>query len=359
MKALFICKKFVDTYGISYGLNNSAQFVVDWLKGEGYDAVLDYVTDSNGIDRLVTQHNPTHVVIQALWVPPSKFEELLKIPRHRDRVWIVRIHSRVPFLANEGIAIDWIYKYNTIYNTYGNPHVAPNSENTSWEFVNALGVKSFYLPNVYYIDSSHPKVEEEQEPKNKGKGKGWGLFKDKDRGTEVDIGCFGAIRPMKNQLAQAMAAIVFADSHRMNLHFHMNTSRTEQRGDQVYRNIKSMFVNNPRHELVEHTWLDHDSFMDIVSMMDFGMQVSLTESFNIVTADFVSSGIPMVVSQDIEWMPSICKCSPNSIQDMVDKLNFIKKFSKFGITTIAKMSLNTYNKEAKRIWLRYLVGSNT
>jgi len=46
--------------------------------------------------------------------------------------------------------------------------------------------------------------------------------------------------------------------------------------------------------------MDHSDFISIVKSMDIGMQVSLSESFNIVAADFVSNGIPLVGSPDIE-----------------------------------------------------------
>src|SRR6185437_13120675 len=43
------------------------------------------------------------------WVVPEKFRVL--IPLHPKVRWIVRIHSEIPFLAMEGIAMDWIARY--------------------------------------------------------------------------------------------------------------------------------------------------------------------------------------------------------------------------------------------------------
>ena len=67
-------------------------------------------------------------------------------------------------------------------------------------------------------------------------------------------------------------------------------------------NSVSLFKNNPKHELVEYDWLTHDDFIDVVQSMDLGMQVSFTETFNIVTADFVNNNIPVVVSKEIPWV---------------------------------------------------------
>jgi len=46
--------------------------------------------------------------------------------------------------------------------------------------------------------------------------------------------------------------------------------------------------------------MEHNDFIRVVKSMDIGMQVSLSESFNIVAADFVSNGVPLVGSPDIE-----------------------------------------------------------
>jgi hypothetical protein len=67
------------------------------------------VTDNNDIDREVTEYKPTHVIIEALWVIPEKFHVLRKL--HPSVTWIARVHSELPFLANEGVAIDWMCNY--------------------------------------------------------------------------------------------------------------------------------------------------------------------------------------------------------------------------------------------------------
>ena len=52
----------------------------------------------------------------------SKFEVLQKL--HPNVKWIVRLHSEIPFIANEGIAMDWIYEYQK----YDNVFVSLNSK---------------------------------------------------------------------------------------------------------------------------------------------------------------------------------------------------------------------------------------
>ena len=112
-KVLFILKKRQTSHtgyaSVSSGLLNSAKFVSDMLNKNGIESHLVEVNDNNCIDREVTKFKPTHVIIEALWVVPQKFEVLTKL--HPNVQWIIRLHSDISFLANEGIAIEWIYEY--------------------------------------------------------------------------------------------------------------------------------------------------------------------------------------------------------------------------------------------------------
>jgi len=86
-------------------LVNSAYFVSEYLKSIGIESEVVTVVDGNDVDKVVTQYDPTHIFIQALFITPAKMYELMNLSRHANRNWIVRIHSKVPFLANEGIAM--------------------------------------------------------------------------------------------------------------------------------------------------------------------------------------------------------------------------------------------------------------
>ncbi len=302
-RVLFILKRREDynldpeTYstGMSTGLLNSASFVVDMLNETGNiiaDCVV--VTDNNDIDRAVTQFQPTHVIIEALWVVPSKFDVLCKL--HPNVRWIIRFHSEMPFIANEGIAIEWIGGYLDYPNvqlaanaprfyeelkTIARAHTSRRPSYWSHELT-----KVVYLPNYYPIDLPPYKQPETMYEKD-----------------VIDIGCFGAIRPLKNHLTQAVAAISFGDSIRKPINFHINAGRTEMKGDSVLKNLISLFdvVEAHGHSLVIHDWMPHDEFVDLSGTMDLGLQVSFSETFNIVAADMISQGVPIVVSKEIPW----------------------------------------------------------
>lgn len=330
-KVLFITSdKIKDSYGITSGLFNSASFVVSFLNKNGIHAKLASIPDSNSIDKVVTEFNPDIVVIEALWVPPYKFVELLNIPRHASRKWMVRIHSKAPFLSMEGMATKWIRDYTTINN--GAIIIAPNTIELTEQLTSCFPMGNFtYLPNIYTIKEIVKPLKPIDE-------------------DYIDIGCFGAIRPMKNIYQQAMAAIEFAEVIDKKLRFHINASRTEQNGNNVLKNLRALFEFSI-HELVEHGWYNHHEFLQEASKMDLCMQVSLSESFNIVTADIVSVDVPIVISTDIEWMPWILKTVPTSHDKIIKKLMIAYSFPKT-ISKIQKFYLKKYNKKAEKIWLK-------
>jgi hypothetical protein len=320
--------------GMSTGLLNSAQFVHDMLIDNGIDSAIEVVVDNNDIDRVVTAHNPTHVIIEALWVVPSKFNELCRL--HPDVIWIVRTHSQTSFIANEGIAMEWLIEYAK----YPNVFIGINSP----EFVRDVTVilfstgvpnpksKVIYLPNYYPAvvrkTANHPHI------------------------NELHIGCFGAIRPFKNHLAQAIAAIELADLARIPLFFHVNGNRNEQKGDANFKNLVALFDVNPNHTLVAHDWMPHDRFVELLSTMDLGMQVSFTETFNIVAADMIMAGVPVVASPEIAWMRTGL-CSPTDILSMVQALYRTWLRRNDNVKSNSK-GLVDYVHEAEVIWMNYI-----
>lgn len=333
MKVQFItCDRVKDTYGVTSGLFNSATFVRNYLRSIGIESELTPVVDSNGIDKIVTDYNPDIVIIEALWCPPGKFEELLKIPRHKNRRWIIRIHSKAPFLANEGLATKWIIQYANL-----GLEIAPNTEELTKQFDSSLPFGKFtYLPNIYHADPFRKGAKENQD------------F------DYIDIGCFGAIRPMKNTYQQALAAIDFASNIGKKLRFHVNSSRVEQNGNNVLKNLEALFEYS-EHELVHHRWYKHNDFLEAVSQMDMCMQVSFSESFNIVTADSVTAKVPVVCSEDISWMPRIMRVRPTSHKRIVRKLGIAYLLSA-PIVFTQSLFLKYYNYKAKKCWVTNLKG---
>lgn len=147
-RVLFICKKRQTEYGVSYGLINSCRFLCNALERLGVEGKVVAVIDNNCIDREVHQYKPTHVFIEALWVVAEKFHVL--VPRYPKVKWYVRLHSNIPFLANEGIAMEWISKYDALQKQYPNFHIAVNSKKIQSDLQKTLDLQTVYTPNVYF-----------------------------------------------------------------------------------------------------------------------------------------------------------------------------------------------------------------
>lgn len=326
-KILFILKKRMTSGGenshggFSSGLSNSIRFVADMLKEYPNSEVKTVeVVDNNSIDKEVTAFRPDIVFIEALWVVPDKFEILTKLHPHVK--WVIRLHSDTPFLANEGVAIDWLFRYKA----FRNVTIAANSIFAVEALAGLLKEEVAYLPNYY------PIAEE-------------------SRGT-LHIGCFGAMRPMKNQLTQAIAAVQYADETGRTLYFHINAGRVEK-GENVLRNIRAVFAHT-KHRLVEHGWMNHEEFLRIVKRMDIGMQVSLSETYNIVAADFVASDVPIVVSQEITFIEEGSQViNPKDIGEIVERLYHAEGWNDCVVRTNRSL-LYDNSLEAKHIWFCYL-----
>jgi glycosyltransferase involved in cell wall biosynthesis len=365
-KVLFILKLRHD-YSCDYGANhlatgmfNSAKFVTDMLNSKGIESKVVIVVDNNSIDREVTLFRPTHVFIEGLWVVPEKFEVLM--PLHRDVTWVIRVHSEIPFLAQEGNAMNWIFEY-----MKRGVHVSCNSDrvnNTLRSLVgdlldlnrDRLDRQMPLLPNYYPIDSQSfvqaiAKMLEKMIRRGRG-GRPDPSFQPK---THFDIGCFGAIRPLKNQLIQAIAAVEFAKRNRVGLRFHINTGRFEQNGSNQYKNIKALFDQlGPNFELIEHPWMTHDDFKKLLrDEIDIAMQVSLSETFNIVTADAISVGTPTVVSPELSWCSTLTFAEPTNIESIVETLDRVWR-NRDRVAAFSHKQLERYSDMAERRWIQYL-----
>jgi hypothetical protein len=321
----------------SSGLKNSATYVCDMLVKNGFESKTVQVVDNNDIDRVVTEYKPDVVVIEALWVVPSKFEVLRNL--HPNVKWIIRLHSEIPFLANEGIAMEWINEYIVQPNVF----VSFNSWETQKNFMQymkaispSLVNKLIYLPNYYPVKSKAT-------PSPTWKP-----------GDVIDIGCFGAVRPMKNHLMQAAAAIEFCERKKLKLRFHINAERVEGRGDTVLRNLREMFEPLAgKHELVEHPWLEREAFLELVGSMDFGLQVSMSETFNIVSADFVSEDTPIVTSKEVDWMPDFFCAEPTILESIVDAMDRVMKYDRHWVwLERQRKALMKYVNESEEIWVK-------
>jgi hypothetical protein len=167
----------------------------------------------------------------------------------------------------------------------------------------------------------------------------------------IDIACFGAIRPFKNNMTQALASIEFCKRKNKKLRFHINSERNELNGATVYENLIQLFANldNNQYSLVCHPWASRDEFLEICSTIDIGMQVSFTETFNIVGADIITHGVPMIGSSEIPWLSERYIAHPQDVEDIIDKL--ILTYDNLERNVISNQkSLSDYVENTIKVW---------
>ncbi|WP_407305824.1 hypothetical protein [Acinetobacter sp.] len=351
-RSLFILKRrhdytqdpsYSSSYQVATGMYNSSKFVVDELEAGKRECKLELVVDNNDIDRVVTEYKPTHVFLEGLWVVPSKFEELMAIPRHKNVKWHIRIHSEIPFIATEGIAMDWIPQY-LKQGVYICPNAPRALEQIKWLATKTVGGTQAeklvqYLPNCYPTNFASYPVKVNQAEKTELNSKGF-----------IDIACFGAYRPLKNHLQQAFIALRYAESIGKNLRFHTN-GRIDQAGGPPAQNVKKL-LDAAGAELVVHNWEDRETFLKSLQEIDVLLQVSISETFNIVAADCTLAGTPMLVSKEISWAYPTYG-DPQSVTDCLRKLQLIMGNKSFFVNG-NRSGLNIYASSSRRRWLSYL-----
>lgn len=317
----------------SSGLWNSTRFIVEALSARGVHAEIVEVHDGNDIDREVMRFDPDVVVIEALWMTPAKAKELLSLRRHQGRIWTIHMHSGLPFLAQEGISMDWLNAYPKL-----GVGVIANSPETYEAFRAVLDPDFvYYLPNVYIPKFRDP-------------------IRKRSNARRFDIGCFGAIRPMKNQLAQAIAAIRFSEEHGRSCHFHINGSRIEVGGQPVLKNLVQLFEAHPEHKLIQHDWMEPEVFIDrLHEHIDIGMQVSLTETFNVVSADYVTAGLPLVASTEVPWCSSLSQVSGGREDEVGEIVRLLDRAWKYRLLIRWNQTLlSNASAEAQDAWYYWL-----
>jgi hypothetical protein len=150
-----------------------------------------------------------------------------------------------------------------------------------------------------------------------------------------------------NLFIQAVAALEYANMTGKVLHFHVG-------GEELDGNVEALFAASP-HKLVRHPWMAHNEFISLLKTMDVAMQVSCSESFNIVAADCVVAGIPIVVSSSSNWVTSWCQAEPTDSEDIVLKLVKADDWRlRAAMKVLNLRGLRSFCENSRQRWLKYL-----
>ena len=86
--------------------------------------------------------------------------------------------------------------------------------------------------------------------------------------------------------------------------------------------------------------------------MDLGMQVSFSETFNIVAADLVTQGVPVIGSKELPWINKLFSANATESEKICNKLLLTYKFPLFNNITNQYL-LHRYTNKTKKIWVEY------
>lgn len=310
------------------GLGVSALNTAKVLRANGINAVVRPVKDLADLVHKIGQEAPTHVVINALWLPSAELAGL--VHRNSHIQFAVLVHSNIAFLQVESNGIRLLREAVDLeQSSIGNFSVAANSQAGARGMQEAWECPATYLPNLYYLDNT----VRTQRPK-------WS-------GGTLRIGAFGAMRPLKNPTGSAFAALAIASNLGADLEFHINTGRNDGGwADRLVKAVDTIFAELPYAKVVKNRWSPWADFRRLVRYMHLLLQPSFTESFNVVTADGVAEGVPSVVSDVIEWAPAWWQAPPDSTEAIarvgrallsdshtgVDGLNALTQHNQIGVT---------------------------
>jgi len=135
-------------------------------------------------------------------------------------------------------------------------------------------------------------------------------------GKYLDCDLFCAPCSRKNILSQMICLSLFSS---VKIHINYNPSPVSS----LYIAASRIFAGD---RLMNHAWMDREKYLSIVAAMDFGCQITLSESFNYTAAEHMYFGVPILMSvasplsASKEMEPLIIK-NHNDMLEIKSKIN--------------------------------------
>lgn len=272
---------------------------LDMITHSVKDSLKLIVSDMRQIEHGVSRFAPKNLILGHNFLTTPQIRHIKKKYPHL-KIFMI-IHSPISFMSVDHYALKSIYDYTEL-----GVSVIVNDPRLE----NAIK-GTIHLENCYR--SMEVKRERIQES---------GVYK---------VICAGSVRMLKNHLAQALAMIIYCDKKGKKLEFYCNLGRTELGGATI-TSLQSLFAKNSNHKLINLEWMEHKEFMNSLNNYDLGMQVSFTESYNIVAADYVTASLPVIGSHEIRFIHDDLKVFPNDINAMCEKadiaINYVEENKK-------------------------------
>jgi len=327
-------KNFPVAHDVSHiGLGVSALNTAKVLRADGITTDVWPILGTKTItDRIKTSHTrPTHIVIGAPWLPTLDLQVL--VHNNPDIKFAVTCHSNVGFLQADPQAITNFRQMLDLEQGSLNMFAAGNSLRFCNWIVVAYGRPCTWLPNLYFLETNVP------------------VYRRPWAGCSLNIGSFGAVRPLKNTLNAVASALQLHNDMHIPVKFHISVGRIEG-GSTVVRALDAMVKGVPDFHLIKDEWYQWPQFRHIIRRMDLLMQPSYSESFNMVTADGAAECVPSVVSDAIDWAPDDWKAEVDDTLSITRTANALLNNMHAGAEGFK--ALHTYNTNGLRSWRTWL-----
>lgn len=315
---------------IGLGVNSSIGGRV--LKRHGIITDVHGAKNGEHIARILRKSTTiTHVMIEAPWLLTDEIYALLQeFPRIE---FAMRVHSQFGFLQVEAGAVRLLREQLHVQQLTSNFRVSGNSRRFCESVRRAYGIDCMYLPNLYDCEHVHRR------------------YRPPHTGRLLKLASFGAIRILKLHTTAAVAALITARERGCDLEFHINQGR-EENGKGVIQAIENLFQGLCWAKMIQVPWAPWPGFRTTIASMDACIQVSATETFNLVTADAACEGVPSAVSDCIEWVPDNWKTSPDDPCAIAQTLNCLLSNPHAGAQGVA--ALEQYVSDGVPHWIRWL-----
>jgi hypothetical protein len=271
----------------------------------------------------------THVVISAPWL---SVYDLTAILTHFPKTqFVVLSHSNVGFLQADPCGVQLIKHYLRLTREFENFRFGANNDRLFQWLLEVADGDAVLLPNLYPSANTRPE-------------KHW------NKTSPLRIGAFGAVRPEKNFMTAAAAAVLIQKILGVKVELHMSKGG-EGGGERTQQAISQLVAGDKNMTLVRHPWSLWPDFVQLVGQMDLLLQPSYTESFNMVTADGVLMGVPSVVSPAIDWAPDTWKADSDDVSEIAS--TGVRLLTK-GNRGEGKQCLDAHNEVAWKDWEEFL-----
>jgi len=329
---LILCYKDVSTQACHVGLGVTALNLAASLVEAGVYAEIWPVFDGYALrDRLKVSPDVTHVVMLAPWVDTPFLRGLTAtFPKVQ---FTVTCHSNIGFLQCDAWSVKVIREQMELERDRLNFRVSGNSKVYCDTMVAAYRRPCQHLPNLHHMQL--PPTSRER----------W------SKGTILRIGIFGATRVLKNMGTAVAAALITAETLQAETEIWVSAGR-EEGGKGVMAACRNMVAGHTYARLVESPWQPWAQFHSTVRKMNILLQPSFTESFNNVTADGITMGVPSVVGPAIEWVPRDWQADPDDATELAKtamRLIGSRRAAARGLR-----ALENYNAAAISAWKQYL-----